>query len=137
MKPPSKTGSPDDFQTPPAALIPLYPYIAGMKVWECACGEGNLSRALQERGHQVISTDILTGHDFLMYEPDSYDVIVTNPPYRYKQQFLERAYSIGKPFAFLLPLTTFETRSRQKLFKDHGVEVVFFDKRINFTTPMK
>jgi hypothetical protein len=60
---------------------------------------------------------------------------VTNPPYKYKQQFLERAYSLGVPFALLLPLTTFETAKRQGLMKKHGVQVVLFDKRINFETP--
>ena len=42
---------------------------------------------------------------------------------------------MGKPFAFLLPLTTFETRKRQYLFQKYGLEVIFFDKRINFETP--
>ena len=35
----------------------------------------------------------------------------------------------------LLPLTTFETAKRQRLFKKYGVQVIFFDKRINFETP--
>jgi hypothetical protein len=87
-------------------------------------------------GHTVIATDILTGQDFLtMPAPPGVDCIVTNPPYKYKQQFLERAYAHGKPFALLLPLTTFETAKRQALFKKHGLEVILFDKRINFTTP--
>ena len=42
---------------------------------------------------------------------------------------------MGKPFAFLLPLTTFETYKRQHLFQRYGLEVIFFDKRINFETP--
>ena len=29
---------------------------------------------------KVISTDILTGKDFLSYEPKEYDCIITNPP---------------------------------------------------------
>ena len=28
-------------------------------VWECACGEGHLSRRLIERGHQVMSSDLI------------------------------------------------------------------------------
>jgi hypothetical protein len=43
--------------------------------------------------------------------------------------------SVKKPFALLLPLTTFETTKRQKLFKKYGVEVIFLPKRINFETP--
>ena len=28
-------------------------------VWECACGEGHLSKVLEEHGHQVYSTDLI------------------------------------------------------------------------------
>ena len=137
MKTPARQGSPDDFQTPPEALNPLYEYLPdGWIIWECAQGKGNLATALHSRGYGVIATDILTGQDFLNYEPPGdYDCIITNPPYRTKQDFLQRAYSLGKPFAFLLPLITFETAKRQKLFRDNGLEVIFFDKRINFETP--
>ncbi|MEM3859736.1 MAG: hypothetical protein QW478_10090, partial [Candidatus Micrarchaeaceae archaeon] len=65
----------------------------------------------------------------------NFDAIVTNPPFSLKQEFLIRCYELQKPFALLLPLTTFETKKRQDLFKKYGVEVIFFPKRINFETP--
>ncbi len=136
MKPPLIQGNSNDFQTPPIALEPLYKYlISGSVIWECAAGKGNLVDELKEKDFEVIATDILTGGNFMNYEPEHYDYIITNPPYSLKQQFLERAYSLGKPFAFLLPLTTFETAKRQGLFKKYGLEVILFDKRINFETP--
>ncbi len=136
MKPPLKTVSADDFQTPPIAIEPLLPYLKkDWTIWECACGKGNLVKVLKQKNFKVIGTDILTGHDFLKWQPKKYDCIITNPPYSLKQQFLERAYELGKPFAFLLPLTTFETQKRQALFKEYGLEVIFFNKRINFEIP--
>lgn len=136
MKPPLSTSYANDFQTPPTALLPLIPFLKKeWTVWECACGKGNLVRKLEEEGFNVIGTDILTGHDFLYWKPDNFDCIVTNPPYKLKQQFLERCYQIGKPFALLLPLTTFETKSRQSLFYKYGIEVIFLSSRINFETP--
>lgn len=133
MKPPSRQGSSNDFQTPVKALLPLYPYIKKKwKIWECACGKGNLVDELKGKGYKVLGTDILSGDDFLTWEPESYDCIITNPPYSLKQQFLQRCYELGKPFALLLPLTTFETAKRQNLFKEYGVQVIFFDRRINF-----
>jgi len=140
MKPPSRNGSPDDFQTPPEALQPLLPYIdTGWVVWECASGECLLSCELMRLGYEVVSSDTLysPNQDFLSWQPDKWDCIVTNPPFSLKQQFLERSYSLGKPFALLLPLTTFETGKRQRLFRNNGVEVIFFDRRINFVTPNK
>ena len=138
MKPPLKQGSPDDFQTPPGALAPLLPYLnKDWVIWECASGKGNLDNRFDEFGYKVVASDILTGKDFLTHPPEFCHCIITNPPFKYKQQFLERCYEIGKPFALLLPLTTFETKKRQELFKKYGLEVIFFDKRINFETPNK
>ncbi|MBI2723356.1 MAG: tRNA (adenine-N(6)-)-methyltransferase [Bacteroidetes bacterium] len=136
MKPPLRPGGKDDFQTPPNALLPLYKFLKpGWTIWECATGKGNLTKALRKKGYKVISTDILSGHDFLEYTPKHYDCIITNPPFSLKQEFLQRAYCLGKPFAFLLPLTTLESAKRQFLFRCCGLELILFDHRINFETP--
>jgi len=136
MQPPMTQGHADDFQTPKEALYPLIPYLKkDWILWECGCGNGNLVKALKELNYEVIGTDIITGHDFLTWQPKKYDCIITNPPYSIKQKFLQRCYKLKKPFALLLPLTTFETQKRQSFFKQYGIQVVFFDKRINFETP--
>ena len=139
MKPPLKQGNPDDFQTPPEALKPLLPYLnKDWLIWECASGKGNLIKGLNKAGFiHIIGTDILQtpDYDFLRYKPEFFDCIITNPPFSLKQEFLARCYQLKKPFALLLPLTTFETRKRQELFEKYGIEVILFDKRINFETP--
>jgi len=145
MKPPLRQGGPDDFQTPPEALLPLLSYLKKeWTIWECACGKGNLVKGLEEKGFNVIGTDLYVDYgnepfrNFLDDTPSrSFSCIVTNPPFKYKQQFLERCYELKKPFALLLPLTTFETAKRQKLFRENGLEVIFMPKRINFETPNK
>ena len=130
-------GASDDFQTPKEALYPLLPYLnKDWTIWECAAGKGNLSRELIRRGFDVVETDILgKNFDFLTQKPIQWDCIITNPPFSLKQEFLQRCYELGTPFALLLPLTTFETTKRQNLFKKYGLQVIFFDKRINFETP--
>lgn len=137
MKPPLSKNYQNDFQTPAEAIKPLIPYIPkNFVIWECAAGKGNLVKAFENEGYKVIATDILTGQNFLLYEPEEhYDIIVTNPPYSLKNEFLERAYALKKPFAFLLPLTTLESERRQRLFKKFGVELILLNKRINFETP--
>ena len=136
MKPPLLQGHRSDFQTPPQALRPLLPFLKKKwLIWECAQGKGNLVRGLNEEGYLTVGSDILDGHDFLTWAPKKFDCIITNPPFSIKEKFLERAYELGKPFAFLLPLTTFEGKKRQALFQMYGLEVIFFDKRINFETP--
>ncbi len=137
-QPPMKQGSPDDFQTPKEALLPLIPFLKKeWTIWECAEGKGNLVKGFKEFGFKVVGSDILSGTDFLKFDLTKLepDCIITNPPFSLKQEFLERCYELKKPFALLLPLTTFETAKRQKLFKQYGLQVIFFNKRINFITP--
>ena len=135
-QPPMKQDSPDDFQTPKIALKPLIPFLKkDWTIWECAEGKENLVRGLKEFGFNVVGSDILNGHNFLNYQIPIFNCIITNPPFSLKQEFLERCYELKKPFALLLPLTTFETAKRQELFKKYGLQVIFFNKRINFITP--
>jgi hypothetical protein len=91
-----------------------------------------LTEGLRDRGFNVIGSDIQTGQDFLSWVPDFFDCIITNPPFSLKQQFFERAYRLRRPFAFLVPLTTLETPTRQALFREYGLEVILFPSRIYF-----
>jgi len=139
---PLKKHNQNDFQTPPEALDWLVPYLKrDWIIWECAAGDGYLVKGLLERGFTVVHTDIREdlpygGVDFLKDDCErNWRCIVTNPPYSLKNEFLERCYQLGKPFALLLPLTTLETQRRQRLFKKYGVEIILLPKRINFITP--
>ena len=134
---PVVNNGPDDYQTPPEAIVPLLQFIQpGWTVWEPACGSGQLVREFKRRGYDVIGTDMLTDQSFLDYEPEKYDCIITNPPYSIKQQFLERVYSLGKPFAFLMPLAALETQKRQSLYKKYGLELLIPNRRIHFSVPV-
>jgi hypothetical protein len=129
----------DIFYPPEYAIRPLMQYVLDLKqygmktVWEC-CDSGNskITKVLKENYFNVISTDIQTGYNFFDYGPDDYDIIITNPPYSLKTEFLKRCYELGKPFALLLPLTALEGIERNKLFKKYGIEVLVFDKRVEF-----
>ncbi len=126
----------DELYTPPEAIYPLIKYLPPKPytVWECTdYGDSNISKILTDYGYRVISTHKNKGFDFLTDKPQfDFDIIITNPPYSLKNQFLKRAYQIGKPFCFLLPITTLEGKFRGNLFRQYGVEVLVLDKRINF-----
>ena len=134
-------GRTDHFQTPPHAIDPIVSYLKReWRLWEPACGAGSMVTTLQSHGFCVIGTDIMTGHDFTQFDlfapaQPEFDCIVTNPPYSIKDHVLERCYAIRKPFALLLPITALEGQRRQALYRKHGVEVVFMDKRINYRPP--
>ena len=65
---------------------------------------------------------------------DDFDCIVSNPPFSCKDKILERLYTIGKPFAILLPQNSLQSLGRTKLFMKYGLEYLGFDKRACFYT---
>lgn len=128
-------------QTPPYAIEPLTPYLFyDWTIWEPACGDGLLVDALRNGKHryserQLIAGDIQSGQNFFDYEPDSWDCLVTNPPYSIKYRFLERCYQLGKPFALLVPVETLGAKQAQALFKEYGLEIMLLDQRVDFKMP--
>lgn len=133
---PARGGSPNDFQTPPVALDSLIPYLnKEWIIWECAAGQGSLADRLLDEGFGVESSDILTRQDFMAYEPEKWDCVVTNPPYAIKDDFIKRAYQLKKPWAFLLPPRALEGLERQALYKKHGLGVIMLNRRVKFTPP--
>jgi hypothetical protein len=95
-------------------------------IWEPACGEGHLSKVLEKRCYSVKSTDLVdrgygtTGQDFLSIDNVFFDGnIITNPPYRYATEFVEKALSIipdGKKVAFFLKVQFMEGKGRKHIF---------------------
>ena len=103
-------------------------------VWECACGKGHLSEVLRNRGYIVKSTDLINrgygqgGVDFLKCTDKHNGDIITNPPYKYAQQFVEHALDIipdGCRVAMFLKLTFLEGKNRRSLFDKSPPEVIY------------
>lgn len=136
-----KTGGFDNLPTPRNAVMPLFNFLTpillprGSTVWECADpGGSNITKIFKEGGYNVISTDIQTGYDFFIYEPkERVDIIITNPPYSLKDEFIERCYELEIPFAMLMPLTTLEGIRRGKIFRGNNISLLVLDRRVSFT----
>lgn len=73
------------------------------RIWEPACGEGDMSKELLAAGYDVTSTDLIDrgygegGRDFLMEWQPRAENIVTNPPFREAEAFIERALMLTDP----------------------------------------
>ena len=130
-------GSYDECQTPPYALEPLYPYLnIDWRVWECAVGGGVLAMALGRKGYSVVTSD--KEIDFLQVKRNpGTDVILTNPPYSIKYEWLEKCYELNSPFALLMPVEMLGTAKGQRLFDKYGIEVIFMHPRVDFYMPNK
>lgn len=124
----------DELYTPEKAIDPILKYLNKNKTyWECTdYGESNITKVLRKKGFKVISTN-KEQINFLTEKPNfDFDVIITNPPYSLKNEFIKRCYEYNKPFLLLLPLTALEGKERGKLYKEYGLELIVLDKRINF-----
>lgn len=103
-------------------------------IWECACGGGHLSERLKAYGCEVYSTDLIDrGYgdgivDFLKYDEKWNGDILTNPPYKYAQEFIEHALSIvpdGNRVFMFLKVQFLEGKNRKKLFKKYPPKYVY------------
>lgn len=104
--------------------------------WEPACGEGHISKVLKQHDHEVISTDLIYrgygdgGVDFLAIK-DAHDFpgdIITNPPYKFAREFVEKALEIVADYqkvAMFVKLTFLEGQARRELFRQHPPKTVY------------
>lgn len=125
----------DEYFTPAEAVKPLLRFIPTDKVLWCPFDKATSSYVcvFEEAGYRVLHSHIDEGKNFFFYEPEeSYDAIISNPPFSVKDDILRRLTELNKPYAMLLPLPTLQG---QKRFDDLvGSEALIFDKRINFFT---
>lgn len=84
----------------------------------------------KELGYTVISSHIDDGQDFFTYEPEEYDIIISNPPFSQKDKVLERLDDLGKPFAVLLPINSLQGKYRFNYMDN--IQLMFFNERIGF-----
>lgn len=103
-------------------------------IWECACGAGHLSKEMKRLGYEVLSTDLvyrgygLGDIDFLKIKMKSQSNIITNPPYKYANEFILKGMDIlekGKKLALFLPIRYLEGKERKLLFQKFPPKTVW------------
>jgi|TARA_A100001518_G_C1223760_1_gene69863 23S rRNA A2030 N6-methylase RlmJ len=131
----------DYYATEPRAADDLLSKEDFNNIWECACGEGHLSKRFIENGKKVYSSDIVDrGYgdvkDFLCIENQAWNGdIITNPPFKYAQDFVEKALSIipdNNKVAMFLKIQFLESKKRKQLFKKYPPKKIYvYSERIN------
>lgn len=96
-------GGGDEQYTPKYGVEVLLPHIQHLKdkiIWLPFDKEDSqFVKVLRENGFKVVYSHIEDGKDFLTYEPKEWDVLISNPPYKNKRVYWERALDLLKPFA--------------------------------------
>lgn len=121
----------DDFPTQPWATRALAEYVlqpAGIRtwersVWEPACNRGHMVRPLNECFSYVDASDVhdygcgFRQQDYLMPFRDDFifDWVISNPPFRLAEQFIERAFAdADEGHAFIVRTSFLESVGRYK-----------------------
>lgn len=133
----------DDFYaTDPIAIDKLLNAGAQINhnVYEPACGQGHLAKRLTEKGFEVKATDLVDrgygigGIDFLKQTEKFNGDIITNPPYKYAMEFVEKSLDLvndGFHVFMLLKLTFLESKKRKQLFsKNPPKHIYVFTERL-------
>ena len=124
----------NDFYATEPKAIDLLCQVEKFNEWilEPACGQGHLSKRLIEYGYQVYSSDLIDrgyGMQFDFFETKSWHGdIITNPPYKFAQEFIEKSLSIipnGNKVAMFLKLQFMEGKARKKLFKANPPKTIY------------
>ena len=103
-------------------------------IWECACGEGHLSKQMEKMGYTVHSTDLIDrgygngGVDFLARTERFDGDIITNPPYNKAYEFIEKSLELipeGNRVAMFLKVQFLEGKKRKELFAKYPPKIVY------------
>src|SRR5699024_5110027 len=108
-------------------------------ILEPCCGEGHISEVLKQEGYEVYSNDLINrGYgesfkDFLKEDFGTYDNVITNQPFKYAKDLIEKSLEIttGK-VAMFCKIQLLEGVSRVKMFEETPLKNVYvFSKRQN------
>lgn len=107
-----------------------------MKIW-CPFDleQSNFVKVLKERNYEVIYSHLNLGQDFYNYEPENWDIIISNPPFSNKTKTLQRLKSFNKNKKWVLIFGNqfFQTGSFLRELNDlNDFNIITFEKRMWF-----
>lgn len=122
----------DYYATDPKAAKLLLEVEDFNNILEPACGEGHLSEVFINYGIEVFSSDLIdrkygVKKNFFSYKSWNGD-IVTNPPYKFAQEFIEHSLRIipdGNKVAMFLKIQFLEGKKRKKLFLSTPPKILY------------
>lgn len=138
----------DEYFTPSLLINMLVPYL---KKWEIDFINKNGRRPiiwlpfdteeskyytiLKTEGFQVVRSHLNDGKDFFHYQPEQFDIIVSNPPFSTKLDIFERIiFDLKKPFVLLMNMMAINYSEIGNLFQFVNPKIQFIipDKKVSF-----
>ena len=139
-------GKNDECYTPDYGVRPIIPYIERYRNWIGAdynrplivwCPFDRKNSWFVKLISLIPDVKVAYSHidqnqNFFDYEPEKWDIIVSNPPFSNKRKYFERALSFNKPFALIMSNTWLNDSAPKQLFKDKDLQLLMFEKRMKF-----
>ncbi len=135
----------DDFYpTPPSATQALMDRqkFEG-NIYECACGNGAMSKVMIKNGYNVYSSDLIdrgygkSNINFLTQDYSIMDIdnIITNPPFNLSTEFTIKALSLAKNKVCMLNKLSYleGIKRRELIFNQNKLQkILIFSRRVPF-----
>ena len=126
----------DERYTPEYAVLPLLEFLEPFKGQTIWCpfdkSESEFVKVLTAYNYDVVYSHIDNGQDFYKYEPEHWDLAISNPPFSDKRYTFERLLSFNKPFAMLMTLDWLRDAAPKRLFKKKDLQLLMFEERIKY-----
>ncbi len=127
----------DFYATPPLAvrqLLELEKF--NNHIWEPACGMNHIVDEFRNKGYNVKCSDIIKMVDdptieiidFLSYDGKWDGDIITNPPFKYANEFVNKALDIvnkGSKIAMFLKIQFLEGTKRYEIFQKNPPKIIY------------
>jgi hypothetical protein len=133
----------DLYETPECATLALLRAESlPRRIWEPACGRGAIVNILRAHGHEVVASDLVDygvpvtcpGYrnvDFLTKRraPEGTQAILTNPPFKLANEFVEHALELCPLVIMLLRLAFLESERRTRILESGTLARVHIFRR--------
>lgn len=109
-------------------------------ILEPCAGLGHISKTLRELGYKVFTNDLikrdykLDANINYLLEPlnKKFDVVLTNPPFKYAKEFIEKSFKYADIVIILAKLELLESAKRLELNNRYLEDVYVHTKRAKF-----
>ena len=138
----------DEYYTPKVLVDILIPYLIA---WETVfidkngrkpiiwlpfdTEESRYYTVLKEHDFEVVRSHLNDDKDFFTYQPEQFDLIVSNPPFSKKKDIFKRIiYELNKPFVLLMNMMAVNYQEISEIFANVNPKIQFIipDKKVSF-----
>ena len=138
----------DEYKTPELLITMIFPYLDKWRAefitehkrepifWlPFDTSDSNYYKLFTNKGYKVVRSHLNDDKDFFHYQPEQFDIIVSNPPFSQKLKIMERIiFDLKKPFVLLMNMMSINYQEIGNLFQFVNPKIQFIipDKKVSF-----